>query len=458
MFSLFFPWLYGAGNTYEGQLFQLSYIGLIPLLLAAFSFGNWGKAKRPVIFLWIYSFLSLGLVYSIPPMSLLSRLPVLDRIASVKFAFFGLGFSIAMLAGFGIEKYFTNKLKSRHFALALAAVSGIALLSLALGYRNPPEGTTPQMILKGAWFLPMLLFIISAGVAFYGILSEERELCAALLIFLALVNLLHLYAGFMPQNKIDPAKWEFSAVEPQEILKPIIEDQESSRFLGLNMTFHQNLNLVYGISDLRVFEGIYPRSYVQALGEIEGFSLDNAVQAFFQHGWSFDIQEKNLTNPLINSMGIKYLLSPEEIKIPGWRQISAAQENFLYKNENVQPRARIVRADGTIDFSGVRITKDFPDRVELAAACAQGSTVVLADQYAPGWRAYNKAETREVKITANHGIFREIKINPQDCGAVFVYKPWGFRIGLYSTLSGIFALLAGFLICRKVPPKNLPLN
>jgi len=451
-FSLFFPWIFGPNRSFSAQLFLLGYIGLIPLLLAVFALFSLKPGGRSLKFFWVCTLIFLALVYRIPPFYFLSYLPVFNRIASVKFAYFGVCFSMAMLAGFGLENYFQNRLKARQFALALAAVSGLAFLSLVFAYQFPlvPYPRFPD---RSEWVMPLILFVIAAGAVFYGVFFEERKLSSALLVFLALINLLHLYPGLRPEGKIDPGRWRFENPDPPAYLRPVINDRSFPRLTGLNQAFHPNLNLIFGIDDFRVFEGMYPKSYVQAMAELEKFSMEDAVLEFFRHGWSFDINQENLGNPLVNQLGIKYLVSPREINIPGWEKIFSADGHILYLNQNPWPRVWLQLKNGQSDLQSAQIIEYFPDRLTLEVGAKEAADLILADQYAPGWKAELFPSGRELRIVPD-GLFRKVPIEPGQSKILFRYKPLGFRVGLYLSLAAVASFLAGIILCMVKTRKN----
>ncbi len=437
LFSLFFPWIFGLNRTHPEQLFMLSYLGLIPVFLALFTLVKTPSLPRPAIFFWAYILVFLALIYRIPPADFLGRLPIMNRIASTKFAYFGVCFSLAMLAGFGLEYFRKKELSSREFAIALGIISGLAIGAALLAHRSP---VGPVMI-RDAWLYPMILFLIAAVIALYGIFFEERKLAGALLVFLSLINLLHLYPGLVPEARVSPENWRFRAPAVPQYLMPIIEDR-GARFTGINGAFHQNLNLIYRLNDLRVFEGIYPRDYVRLIGEIEGFTMDQAVEAFFAQGWSFEVQPKNLDHPMIGRMGVKYLLTPDLVSIPEWdRSGSKIGGFYLYRNRQARGRVSFQGPEGEPVLGWSQIVQSKPDQVEVAVKTEGPAELVLSDQYAPGWRAFSWPDQTELRIEKEAGLFRKAPIKNGDSMVDFSYQPRGFQIGLFFSLASWAAAL-----------------
>jgi len=449
-FSIFFPWLFGPYKTHPAQLFLVNYVGLVPVSLALLAVFRTGNSNRARLFFWGYALVFLAVVYQIPPIYHISYLPIFNRIGSFKFAFFGINFSLALLAGYGCDNYFKGRLKSWQMAVAFSMVAALAVLCLLLAHKFPIAGP-PVYWRREAWLMPVLLFLTAAGVGFYGKFFEEQKLGAALLLFLALINLLHLYPGLRPESAIDPLKWSYSDPVPPSYLIPMIADPDRPRFTGLNNVLHQNQSLIYGVTDWRVFEAVYPKSYVRVMGEIERFTMEQSVTEFFKHGWSFDIRKQNLDNPLVGKLGIKYLLSTERLNLEGWSELMQADGVFVYRNEKAWPRTWLANNQAP-EFGKTRIKSDQAQKVMVSVPAGPGE-LVLADQYAPGWRARALPSREELKISPESGLFRKVSFNQGTREVDFFYQPWGFRIGLWLSGTGLISLFIG-LIAGKLANKK----
>lgn len=442
-YSLFFPWLFGPSLSHPQQLFHLSYLGLVPVFLALFSLVRIRSLSRQGIFFCVYALVFLAVIYRIKPLDYINYLPLMNRIASVKFAYFGVCFCLSALAGFGLEQFLKKNIRGKQFAISFGIVSSLSILSLLLAYsfRLNPSAS----IFRGAWLMPMLLILLAGGIALYGIIFEEIKLSGALLVFLTLINLLHLYPGLRPNSRINPESWRYKTQKFPPFLMPVVNNP--GRFIALHGIFHHNLNLIYRLNDLRVFEGIYPESYVRAIAEIEGFNMEDAVEQFFQHGWSFDISAKNLSHPLLSQLSVNYLLSPREISVQSWNLISQKDSYYIYKNPNALPRTRIQPGNTSqgIGFSRANLEMDQTDFLKVRVRTNQPAELVLADQYAPGWRAFSLPNKTERKISPEAILLRKVPIQPGDDYIIFIYQPWGFRIGLFFSLVSICALVSALI-------------
>jgi len=436
-FSLFFPWLFGPLRAHPDQLSNLPYLGLLIVFIAILSGFKLNKLRNPFLYLWIYVLVFLGVIYRLPPFDYINYLPIFNRTASVKYAYFGVGFSLALLASAGLERFSKNLIKLWQVLVSLIITSGIAIMALILVYYFPTPGS-PLPIIKSAWILPLILLGIGLSVALYGIIFEEIKLSSVLLAFLCLINLLHLYPGLSPKGKIFPPNWQYHNPSYPSILEPIkkASRQAPIRYLALEKALPQNYNLLYELNELQVFEGIYPLDYVRLLGKIEGFDPGfpgQAVEVFFKQGWSFSLSEKNLGHPLLNPLGVKYLLTRKRINVYPWQLIDQANGYYLYQNPDAWHRVWLKLNNGEIDQKSAQIQQYGSDRVLILYNSPAPAELVLSDQYAPGWKAYLD-QNQELKIFKENGILRKVSVMPGEHFIEFRYQPIGFQLGLFSAL------------------------
>jgi len=437
MFSLFFPWMFGPLRSSPDFDHMLAYLGLIPVMLSLMTIFRIRSLPRTALFFWIFTLVFLGLIYNLPPFSALRHLPVISQVRNARYGYFGVNFSIAMLAGIGLESFLAGKISSRGFGLA-AAVSGligIAAFGLALVF--PPKSPLPYPA-TAMWLAPLCLFLLAAFAGLAGVFSRRRKICAAVMIVFALISLFHYARGLKPVSEVTPAIWRYQNPELPPILKPIVDDPELKRFMGIEEIYTDNLNIICRLNDLRAYEALYPLGYVQAMAGIEGFPMQNAAREYFSHGWHFYVKEKNLGNPLLAELGLKYLVSDRELKLPDWQIIAHQQDHFLYLNKNARPRVWVKESSGAAVFQEAEITDYQPDKITVKISGARGAELVLADQYAPGWRAFEMPGKRELRIFQEGLLFRKIMLDRDTREIQFIYQSRGFQIGIFASLSSIF--------------------
>ena len=221
-------------------------------------------------------------------------------------------------------------------------------------------------------------------------------------------------------------------------------------------TLNANLGWSYGLQDIRGYDSIIPKQYMDYMRAIEPQSqtLYNRVQPIFDR--------KSLESPLLDLLGVKYVLSevPIDPPVQGFAQVFEAEGVRVYENARAMPRAYVMPAQSTfyhnnfgeaiqnIDPRKVVITSQDYDaetnvifkppeteeregqpanitayknnEVWIDADITQTSWLVLNDSYFPGWRAFVRPrgasddQEREVPVIKVNGNFRAIQLSTQD--------------------------------------------
>jgi len=438
LFSLFFPWIFGNAHADPQMRVTSGYLGLVPMFLALATATRMRRLPPSALFFWIVLLVFAGIIFYLPPFSGLNYLPALNRVRNARSAYFGLSFAVAMLAGFGLDSLIKDRLSLRQCASAAFLASLLAALAMALALLFPVNASLG--IAHSSWLMPALLLVAAAVVCLAGSRFSQRKAAAVVVAALLLVNLLYLAPGLKPFADIQPEIWRPKNPAPPPIIEPIMADKSKARFLGVNNVFPNNMNILFGINDLRAFEALRPKSYVAALAEIEGFGMTQAIERYVKDGWDFQIRGQNIAHPLLDRLGVKYLLADREISDPTWQLISRTRDTFLYQNREAWPRAWVVNRDGAYDFDCGRITEYTPDRVTVRLHGQGHADLVLSDQYAPGWRAFSSG--RELRIIQEQGLFRKVAVSKDDQAVRFIYRPSGFEIGLFMTIASLLSLLA----------------
>ncbi len=432
VFTLAAPWSAGPSGATELHKVSMPYVGSLCLVLGLSALLHKQGRDRYVLFFAGAAAVLLSLVLELPGLGSIAHAWPFNRLGNIKFGMAGASFSIAMLAGSGLEAVLHGRLKASRFIPAALTVA----LMIAGGYlhaRLSREGPwLPGIAIPSAFLLAGAVLILLAGG------SRSRGARGALCIITVLLaggELLSLCSGFEMKSEVDPAAMKYKAPAVPEELKPVAADPGMPRFTGIKGAFHHNINIIFKLFDVRAFEGIYPERYVRAMGEIEGFGMDRAVESFFSHGWSFDVSEENLGHWLVDRMGIKYAVSEEPLEVPGFELLDE-QKRLLYLNRQAWPRAFMAGADDPAR-PGARVWGYTWDRADIEAE--RGGDLVLADTFFPGWRAYVNA--KELRIHPQDGLFRKVSIN--EAGRVIMtYEPWSFKLGLWISVTCIIVTAA----------------
>jgi O-antigen/teichoic acid export membrane protein len=350
----------------------------------------------------------------------------------------------------------------------------------------------------------ILLFgLFAVGVALALItLRRKPKLGAALAVLVLSVDLLAAWWHFNPAVdarllshtpeaiswlKSQPGSWRVTSYEP--------DGQPHFKPANANMLWR------FGISDIRGYDSIIPKQYADYMRAIEpqGDLLFNRISPIRQPG--------SLDSPLLDLLGVAYVLTENNIDNPGYALAHESNGLRIYRNTRAMPRAYVVdggRIVASPIFSEAIQSYD-PRRVLIMEACppdtrcdlsvadaralsiptdtgaqvtvnknadiwldaqvtGAGQWLVLNDSYFPGWRAFVRPVgaaddvEREVPVYRVNGNFRAVPLltdglafaeptaATQAVTVRFRYFPDTIRFGLFTS----FIALAGLLFLGAV--------
>jgi O-antigen/teichoic acid export membrane protein len=294
----------------------------------------------------------------------------------------------------------------------------------------------------------------------------------------------------------DQALWRFSTFDPHGA-----------------KTFNMNVGMFYHFQDVRGYDSLFSRQYSRYMGWIEPQTQlpYNRIAPFSQFS--------SLDSPLMDLLNVKYIITEVEIPLPKYKLIYTQPSQTggtlrIYENLGVMPRAFtlpqhatlvvpdvesvgeavqrydprmfvIVEASGDANFghaSGVHprslteaniqpgearaqtVTAYTPNQVVVDATLDQAGWLVLADAYAPGWKAFVRpvehdspslsgdrqipdSETSsevEVPIVRVNGNFRGVPLQAGQWSIRFKYSPNSVKVGAF--VSFLAAMSWFFLI------------
>jgi O-antigen/teichoic acid export membrane protein len=361
--------------------------------------------------------------------------------------------------------------------------------------------TTPQEFFSfeaGQVLIAALMFLLSGLAVWLWLSANQRlsRLARVGVLPVVIADLCIAYAGFNPAidaNLLNPKP------KVVEFLTNLQTSQPSNPFRittytppgSTDKTLNANLGWSHGLQDIRGYDSIIPKQYMDYMRAIEPQSqtLYNRVQPI--------VDRKSLESPLLDLLGVKYVLSevPIDPPVQGFTQVFEAEGVRVYENTRAMPRAYVMpNTSLTADRGFADEVKKYDPRkfVITDAACqretfdtlkcttanldsgaepypatitayknnevwidadvVEPSWLILTDSHFPGWRAFIRPrgaaddQEREVPIVKVNGNFRAVQLtNPQSpipnpLTVRFKYSPLTFQLG--AVASGItFAVL-----------------
>ena len=276
----------------------------------------------------------------------------------------------------------------------------------------------------------------------------------------------------------------FSAVDPALVRyrTPAIEFLERDTGLyrvisfGSDKIMNANTPMLYDIADVRGYDSIIPRQYVDTMRLIQ----DQGLLPYNRIDGISARHPEALDSPLLDMLNVKYVLAGPQARITneGYTLVYDG-ELRIYRNDSALPRAFLApgartiadpderaRALRTFDPRQVVILEEtveqkpaptgFTAQVEAVDYGANEITItvnashpcflVLGDSYAPGWLAFirppevpdpSQAEQR-LRIYRANGNFRAVEAPAGRSIVRFKYSPDAVKYGFYgSFLAGV---------------------
>ncbi|NPV07598.1 MAG: oligosaccharide flippase family protein [Anaerolineae bacterium] len=474
-----------------------SYVGILPLLLALPAIVA-PRTRRQALFFALLAGASLLLVFGTPLYRLLFLLPGVDQLHSPFRWVFPYTFSLAALAGLGLTVVADPGERAGRRAgriIGLLAVggglAGLGLLLLVLVLPGPFVSLADRLLASSELTrrafadgrmlvsyqyrngLILALSLLGGGTALLAAIRgwtwHSRRLWPAAAGAVLVADLFAIGHGFYP--RADP---QLLQVTPP-VIRFLQEDTEPWRlttFIGPGeKPLNANGAMLYGLEDIRGYDSIIPRQYVEFMGlvEVQDELLYNRIAPLSE--------PESLDSPLLDLLNVRYVLSSQPIDRPGY-ELAYRGELLVYRNLDHLPRAfaltrarrvpgdqlhqALAQADPRAEvllegpdaelgeaegeLLPVSILQREATEVLLRASLPRPAWVVLTDAHFEGWRAYvrpfGSEEPEEQRpIERAYGAFRAVELAAGDWEIRFRYMPRSFQVGLYLSFIAAVALL-----------------
>ncbi len=509
---------WGMKNYVEGGV----YLGLLPLLLAALGLFSWrarsSGQRSAILFFSLLALFSLAFIFGTPLYALLYYgLPGINQLHSPFRWVFPLSLAAAMLAGYGLDYAARRGEQGAEAAPAakrqtpavtalatLALGAGVALLAALLASRLLYAGIEPAL---EALFLGLARApdAFPTTRAFYSYQFWNVLLLALMLIFSGLIlrlsrrppaanpkrNLWALAALGLVAIDLLIANWGFHAAadpallahEP-ELVQWLRAQPGQWRLTTFTPQGDKPLNAnsawMVGLQDVRGYDSIIPRQYVNYMRAIEPQNelLFNRIQPITN--W------ESLNSPLLDLLGVRYVITAETIELPKYELVRQGEGLNVYENLGAVSRAfslpqgATVLADDPLQAMQqadarqyVVIARDewqaaaldlaigpspaAPGELHSQQIAAYGNIEVLVeatvdepswlllnDSYFPGWKVFIRPQGAggegevEGPIVRANGNFRATPLDAGSWTVRFRYSPLSFRLGgLTSAMAAI---------------------
>ncbi|MBZ0289175.1 MAG: hypothetical protein K8I30_16260, partial [Anaerolineae bacterium] len=421
--------------------------------------------------------------------------------------------SVAVLAGFGADdltqmviasrRYSTAHVRTQRFGIILMVVGTAVLLLTRLSIflypqlepvidrvfhslAKAPEAFSDVRMFFSYQYTNVMtfgLFTLAAGAVFWWAGQHTIRLfyIASIpqhriwQIFTGAVIVVDLMAaswGFNPAS--DPLLLDFTppAVQwlqqqPGQWRYTTLDDPTRPPIMNANMGWR------YGLYDIRGYESIIPKQYVDYMERIAPqIQLDfNRVAPFytdpnFHHLNNYHMA---LDAPLFDLLNVRYVITHKDVWVAfqEWRLAYEDEAVRIWENDSMVPRAYTVAPDDislTADLDWLAIPRK-PQKIpaEFTPAAISHDTgrekiidvtvntpamLVVSETFLPGWRAYRQmpnGDETPLDVQLVQGNFQGVPLTEAGTYMIrMVYSPVSFQIGAFASF--ISAVLVVFLL------------
>lgn len=409
----------------------VGYIGILPLLFALFATFFRHDKKT-----WFFAGMTLGaLLFALPtPLGIVPfvlHIPFLSTSQPTRLIGI-VDFCLPVLAALGLDAFMKKKIWAILWIVGLFVVVFITLwlivLKIHLGISEDHIAIARRnMVFPSLFFFGSVLIILS------GILFRFRKW----ILYFGIVILVLTSADLVRfGDKFTPFTSSTYLFPQEKTLSYLQQHIGNNRFMTTDARIlAPNFSVMYHLQSLDGYDPLYLTNYAELIAAIERGRPD--IHTPF--GFNRIITPHNYNSPLFDLLGVKYILSLDELYIPKLKQVYQEGETRVYENAKVLPRAffvtRLIPAtsnqDGieklfanqayltdtaTIGYTGpipvlssgkVRITSYNPNEVILTTENTGEGFMVLTDVSYPGWKATIDGKSVNIYTTdyAFRGIF-----------------------------------------------------
>jgi hypothetical protein len=379
------------------------------------------RCLRVAVAAGISSALGLVLLLRIPPLdALLVSIPPLDQMTIPRFGVL-IPWGVIVLAALALDGALRGHVRS--FAVRLVPAGVIAAVALS---------AAPWLLetVDAAFVLMSVMVAVAIG------LSPTRRFMPALVV----CELALLAVG------INPVARESDRLPRPPLIEKLVslETADPCRIAGVGKVLSPNLGSRYGLRDLRASDPLRPAPFARLMGVL-------GEPATILGG-----PLKRLPAGLCGAWGAGLAVTPPNSELPGWRRVHRDRDGTIWSNPQLLSEVRVVgrvigEPDDTlavlelaeaIDFettalvgvgaanvsavnTNLELWRRTPTHIEASVECDGPCLVVVAQPWAPGWRASVDGDSVPLVRTNIAGLGL---VAPAGRHSVaFEYRPWLWR-------------------------------
>jgi uncharacterized membrane protein YfhO len=484
--TIFMPHFFG--NYADGSMWvsntpwsipeQNLYTGILPLVLLGFLSFKERVKKRIVIFAALLAGVSLLLAFGhhTPIYKLVYLLPGFDRFRAPSKIMVLWVFSMALLAGIGMDGLFSYLRKGSIRRLYPILLSVFSLAGLVIVFHYAPSAVLKvfsPFVLANAIpeRMPDAARIISAELQRLTLFSSFILLLLVLLCrrllplsigAAALCALLLVDLGYVHGKSIryDDSTYERIAVIKQDLTAAFAQYNSLYRVGAFRHPLGANLEMSLGYQTVGGFTALFPSRYHEYMDKYADYQLPRGWVSFF-----YGISRNHVMMDLLNvkyeisyankSIGLRENCLPRAFIVPSSMVLAKSQilgfmvgsdfnprRTILFEKEDIGEDPRLYVSDRSELPGNVEITHYRPDRIVLTAEAAHAAYLFLSEVFYPGWRAM--VDGHPQRILRGNYLFRVVELPEGRHRVELVFDSLPIKLGM-AVSSFVMVLFLSFL-------------
>ena len=474
-------------------------VGLIPCFFAFLGLGRYKKMHSAQPFFAVVAILTAALAVDWVGSRLFFSLPIpIISTGGPARIFLLTTFAIAVLGGYGFDKWLKYKTLSKMLAIKIFLFLTLAGTILAITFiyyhNNVPcrfgvitncrivalRNTVLEIAAFAAALIPFSAYFLS---------KTKKIKNISILFILSVTTIIGIYNA----NKFFPYSPKSSFFPNHPLTNVLKIKTQNTRFFGIGQAaFTPNVATVLHLYDPQYFHPLYIKRYRDLLEYANNGKYIINLPRGEPH-----IRTESNPNPsleqrrnrLLALLGVSYLIfSKEEIPISKAQNVIWENNNrYITYNDKALPRVFLTRKFDVINseveilkklfdpkfdvennvileetppssFFPSNDAKDQPvikkyseNEVDITTNATSNAILVLSDNHYPGWKAY--VDDNETKVYRANYTFRAIEIPKGKHAISFKYQPVSFYTGSAISAIALFALVLIFFVkIKKTKP------
>ena len=463
---------------------QNLYTGILTLVLLGFVSLQEKVERRVRVFggLLAVGSLILAFGHNTPFYKLVYLLPGFDRFRAPSKIMVLWAFSMALLAGIGMDGLFSYLRKGSLRRLVPILFSVFLLAGLVLVFHYAPSAVlkvfSPFVLAEAIPAkMPEASRIISAEMQRLALvlalivlllLLVRRDflsprIAAALFCALLLIDLAFVHQGAVRQ---DDAKYDKIARIEKDLQASFSGDKSIYRVGAFQHSLGANLEMVLGYQTVGGFTALFPSRYYDYIDRYAEYRLPRGWVSFF-----YGIAKDHVLMDLLNvkyeisytdkSIGSRETCLPRAFIVPSADVV--AQEEILGRltGPGFHPQSTVLieekakapapSVEGLSAKARVHVVDYAPDRILLHTESPSPAYLFLSEIFYPGWKAF-VGDQPETILRGNY-LFRVIPLPAGHHQVRFLFDPLTIKLGIVVsvvTALVILGILVSFFLRRRV--------